>query len=78
MISFLYRLTNNYVSEHGFRPNILYINPEHFAKLRADLANIRGLDNLVQFLGMEIVIDDAMAHPQISFSHINWRLSQAV
>ncbi len=78
MISFLFRLTNSYESEHGFRPNMLYISPSHFDKLRVDLANINGLDNLVQFLGMEIVIDDEIAHPQVAFSDVNWRHSQAV
>ncbi|VAW98276.1 hypothetical protein MNBD_GAMMA21-1387 [hydrothermal vent metagenome] len=78
MISFLYRLVNSYETEHGFRPNMLYINPSHFEQLRVDLACINGLDNLVQFLGMEIAIDADMAHPQVAFTDINWRHSQAV
>ncbi len=78
MISFLYRLVNCFETEHGFRPNMLYISPSHFEKLRVDLANIPGLDDLVQFLGMEIAIDADMAHPQVAFSDVNWRHSQAV
>jgi len=78
MISFLFRLVNIYENEHGFRPNMLYISSSHFDKLKLDLTNINGLDNLVLFLGMEIVIDTDMSHPRVAFSDVNWRHTLAV
>lgn len=78
MISFLYQMANHFEQEHGFRPNILYLNPEHYQQLRLDLIRIRDLEELVQFLGMEVVLDREMGHPHVAYSPIDWRLSHAV
>ena len=78
MISFLYKMANNFESEHGFRPNLLYLNPLHYSQLRKDLANIHGLDELVQFLGMEIVLDRDSGQPHVAYSEIDWSHRRAV
>jgi hypothetical protein len=33
MLSFLYRLVENYHREHGLHPNLLYVNQRHYQKL---------------------------------------------
>ncbi len=68
MLSYLYRLANGFQQEHGFRPNVLYLNRLHFSRLKNDLANIHGLGELIQFLGMEIVIDNDVPHPHVAYS----------
>jgi len=78
MISFLYRLTNQFETEHGFRPNILYLNPKHYTQLRSDLAEIKNLGELVTFLGMEVVLAGEMTHPHVAYSVVDWENSQAV
>ena len=72
MLSYLYQLANGYEGEHGFRPNVLYLNQQHFSQLQSDLANINGLGELVQFLGMEIVIDE-VNHPHVAYSQFAWK-----
>ncbi|MGD8926187.1 MAG: hypothetical protein PVG20_05025 [Thioalkalispiraceae bacterium] len=78
MISFLYQLANKFEVEHGFRPNILYLNPKHYSQLRADLAQIKNLDELVTFLGMEVVLAGEMSHPHVAYSVVEWENSQVV
>lgn len=78
MISFLYRLTNNFEAEHGFRPNILYLNPKHYTQLRRDLAEIKDLEELVTFLGMEVVLAGEVTHPHVAYSVVDWDNCQAV
>lgn len=78
MISFLYRLTNKFEMEHGFRPNILYLNPKHYTQLRSDLSEIKNLGDLVTFLGMEVVLAGEMTHPHVAYSVVDWENSQAV
>jgi len=78
MLSFLYRLATEFEREHGYRPNLLHISPRHFQSLRHDLASISGLGELVQFLGMEIIIEPEINHPHLSFSHDEWRRAIAV
>ena len=78
MLSFLYKLATDFEREHGSRPNLLYISPPHFQSLRHDLANIQGLGELVQFLGMEIVIEPGACHPHLSYSRAMWHQAIAV
>lgn len=78
MLSYLYRLANGFESDHGYRPNVLYLNRHHFSQLRTDLAAIHGLGELVQFLGMEIVIDSEVTHPRVSYSLVDWDQAIAV
>jgi hypothetical protein len=78
MLSYLYRLANGFEGEHGYRPNVLYLNRHHFSQLRTDLANIHGLGELVHFLGMEIVIDSEVTHPRVSYSMVDWEQAIAV
>jgi len=78
MLSFLYRLATNFEREHGYRANLLYLSPDHLLNLRLELAAIRGLDELVRFLGMEIVIEPSACHPHISYSRAQWRGARAV
>jgi len=78
MISFLYQLASKFEIEHGFRPNILYLNPKHYSQLRHDLAQIKNLDDLVTFLGMEVVLAGEMSHPHVAYSVVDWENSKVV
>lgn len=78
MLSFLYRLATDFEREHGYRPNLLYINPLHFQYLRLELATIKGLGELVRFLGMEIVIVPEACHPHLSYCRAIWHRAVAV
>jgi hypothetical protein len=78
MLSYLYKLATEFEREHGQRPNLLYISPQHFQSLRHDLASIPGLGELVRFLGMEVVIDPAVGHPHLSYSQGLWQTAIAV
>jgi len=78
MLSYLYRMVNGFECDHGYRPNVLYLNRHHFTQLRTDLANIHGLGELVHFLGMEIVIDSEVTHPRVSYTMVDWDQAIAV
>ena len=78
MLSFIYRLARQYEREHGHPPNLLYLNPAHFAMLRSALAEIPELESLRRFLGMEIVIDGDLVHPHVGWSAVDWRHAVAV
>ncbi|MGD8484938.1 MAG: hypothetical protein PVF81_08775 [Thioalkalispiraceae bacterium] len=78
MLSFLYRMANMFEREHGFRPNVLYLNHQHFQQLKSQLANIRDLDALNQLLGMEIVLDSELTQPHVAWSSAEWHAAIAV
>ena len=78
MLSFIYRIAHEFEHKHGYHPNLLYLNKTHYAHLCAELAEIKGLDNISQLLGMEIVLDTETLHPHVYWSEINWRRAVAV
>lgn len=71
MLSFLYRLATQYEQQHGFRPNVLYINPSHFQCLKQALAEIHGLAELTQLLGMEVILTTDACQPHVAWSATN-------
>ena len=68
MLSFLYRLAVRFEGEHGYRPNLLYLNARHYAQLKCELTAIRDLGPISRFLGMEIILTDEHAHPRMARS----------
>jgi len=78
MLSFLIQIANQFEHEHGYHANVLYINSSHFQSLQAALAEIKGLDALTQFLGMEIVLSDDAYQPHLAWSAFEWQHAKVV
>ena len=72
MLSFLYRLAHDFELSHGYRANLLYISQSHYDALLEDLSEINDLDNLKQFLGMDIVFSEEATHPHVVWQPIEW------
>jgi hypothetical protein len=72
MLSYLVRLATTFEQQQGCRPNVLYLNQQHYQQLRQDLASIKGLGDLVHFLGMEIIIAGEITHPHVGHSGADW------
>jgi len=78
MLSYLYQITRHFERQHGYAPNLLYLNPEHFQHLQRDLIDIPNLAGLTLFLGMELVLSSDYPHPQVAWSALEWRRGIAV
>lgn len=70
MLSFIYRLISNFEKEHGFTPNLLYLNQFHLEMLRTQLERKVDGAELAQLLDMEIIISQDSVHP-----HVEWHTS---
>jgi len=68
MLSFIYRLVNDFQREHRFRPNVLYINPIHLDRLHSDFANQKDLVEISRLLDMEILLSPDAVHPHVAWS----------
>lgn len=77
MLSFLFKLANDFEHSHGHQPNILYINQHHFDILRKQLTEIEGLDKLSKFLGMDIVFSNEATNPHVGWRAIEWKKASA-
>jgi hypothetical protein len=70
MLSFIYRLVRDYESSHGYRPNLLVINPRHYQNLRQSVPVLSAPVELTRFLGMRVLLDGECTHPHVSWSAI--------
>lgn len=73
MLSFVYQLARTFEQEHGYRPNLLYLNRRHYLALQADLPLDAEHDTLTRRLGMEIVLTDEVVHPHVAWSRPLWQ-----
>ena len=69
MLSFLVRLIRLYQDEHGFTPNVLYINDLHYQKLRESLAEIEDDRDIARLLRLEIIIRPEAVHPHVAWQN---------
>jgi hypothetical protein len=67
MLSFLYRLVENYHREHGLHPNLLYLSPWHYRKLLECLPEMQSQEEVSRFLMMQIVINPEALHPYVAW-----------
>lgn len=65
MLSHIYRIVMQFEQTHGYRPNLLYLNPIHFYHLREQLDN-RNIEQIRLLLGMEIIITNDAIHPHVA------------
>ncbi len=73
MLSFVYRLVRSFEQEHGVHPNLLYLSSVHMQSLREQLDACDQMDDIVNLLGMEIIITDETMHPHVAWTSPQWR-----
>jgi len=73
MLSFVYRLVRSFEQEHGIHPNLLYLSPAHMQLLREQLDACEQLDDIVNLLGMEIIVTDESMHPHVAWTSTQWQ-----
>jgi len=64
MLSFLYRLIRAFVEEHGYRPNVVLMNRQHYRQLQENLPEMRDYG---PFLGLEIILSEDCVHPHVAW-----------
>jgi hypothetical protein len=68
MLSYLYRLVTDFRRNHGFLPNRVQMNPEHYQQLLRNLAGMENEQAIARFLMMDILISTESTHPHVSWS----------
>jgi len=66
MLSFLYRLIRGFQREHGFPPNVVYLNTLHYHALRDNLSTLTH-EQTERFLQLHIVLDAETLHPHVAW-----------
>ncbi len=73
MLSFVYRLVRNFEQEHGVHPNLLYLSTTHLQSLREQLDACEQIGDIVNLLGMEIIVTDETMHPHVAWTSSEWQ-----
>lgn len=69
MISYILRMIDEFKREHGYQPNLLYLNEFHFNHLKSGFADDITLSILCDFVRMELVVDREVIHPHVAWTH---------
>jgi len=71
MLSFLYRLVRALRQEHGYSPDVVVMNAQHYRRLLENVPEMLDYGSVSRFLMMEIILSEESVHP-----HVGW-LAQA-
>ena len=75
MLGFIVRLISSFEKEHGFRPNLLYINHAHSQHLKDAFDDTFSFNQIAQMLEMEIIVEQEATHPYVAWSQIGQRVA---
>ena len=66
MLSHIVSMVNNYESDHGEKPNVVYMNEIHYLYLREELPGIRDHNEVVSIIGVDIALSDEAIRPHVA------------
>lgn len=75
MISYLLRIIDEFKREHGYQPNLLYLNEFHLNHLKAGFADDTTMAVLCELFQMELIVDREVIHPHVAWTHTAEKLA---
>ena len=73
MLSYVYQVASQFEHEHGYSPNLLYLNYTHLECLKLELSEPLDLENIVQLLGMELIVHQDVVNPTVTWADSPWK-----
>ena len=73
MLSFIYRVSQQFEREHGYSPNTLYLNYGHLECLKQQLQNPTDFCAVTELLGMELIVSQEAIHPSVAWLSEPWK-----
>jgi uncharacterized protein (DUF1697 family) len=67
MLSFLYRLVRAFRQEHGYSPNVVVMNAQHYQRLLENVPEMPDYGSVSHFLMMEVILSEESMHPHVSW-----------
>ena len=75
MLSFIHRLVRDFELEHGVHPNLLYLNRFHAEHLKAAFDTDYTMTQILEVLGMELIIENDITQPHVAWTQTVRRAS---
>jgi hypothetical protein len=73
MLSRICNVAKDFESEHGFGPNVLYMNYTHLECLKQELEDPNDFNSILVFLGMELILEQKVSDPCVAWSRVPWK-----
>lgn len=73
MLNQIYSVAKDFEYEHGFCPNILYMNYPQLECLKQQLEDPNDFNAILVFMGMELIIEQEVAMPCVAWSKAPWK-----
>lgn len=70
MLSLIVTLVDDYKKTHGDRPNLVYMSETHYEYLREEMPGVRGHEDVVALLGLDIALSEQAVHPHVATARI--------
>ena len=67
MLSYIFRLADQFQHQHGVEPNLLYLNELHMLELKKAFAYKHTIPSITDFLRMDIIISREITHPRVAW-----------
>lgn len=67
MLSFIFRLAVAFERQHGYWPNMLYLNADQFRHWQGEFQQADDFDQITRRLRMEIIISVDALHPHVAW-----------
>lgn len=75
MISFILRLIDEFKQEHGYQPNLLYLNEFHLTHLKSGFAEDFTLQVICEVFQMELIVNREVIHPHVAWTQTADRIA---
>lgn len=68
MMSYIYRMAKSFQDLHGYPPNLVYLTKAQLNMLRLQLGNPTNVQEILQQLGLDLIVSQSVTHPSVSCS----------
>ena len=76
MLSHIIRIAEEYRSQHGVNPNLIYLNNIHLNILKLELGNPEDIHLVMHDLGIEVYLDQSKTHPSMGNNQVKTQLTR--
>ncbi len=68
MISYILRIIDEFKHEHGYQPNLLYLNEFHLNHLKDGFSDNMSLAVMCELFQLELIVDREVIHPHVAWT----------
>ena len=73
MLSTIYRVAKAFEKEHGFSPNLIYMNYAHLECFKQELEDPYEFNSILVFMGMELILQENTISSCVAWSRTPWK-----